>query len=335
MINLAPKGLRTSAVPWDVLINGLFWVAVATVTIARIDWNNLTPARGSLLSLFLLTFLFGAWRALDFVFAPKLSGNHNWPKLTQYLEGRFSPAGRPHCNPLRHLFFPCLLLLAVTDNSMASLANPIAILCMVYIAAMALWEVVFRHKLRAFYKASPYPRDTWRWLGEASSHATNQELGVSVHPLIGDQAERIAKVRDSILERLDGVPESGVESENLTLNLRDRIIRSVEEATVEALLAGHTYVRGATERPQSFVKRMKPTNPTLAVSRMEAYAEAMTIFDNEIERAKESERHTPLLEHALGAFESFRKDQQQAGGSRCTLPESMFAPESRPLEVAM
>gem|GEM_PF-5543426 len=31
---------------------------------------------------------------------------------------------------------------------------------------------------------------------------------------------------------------SGIESENLTLNIRSRIIRSVEEATVEALLAG-------------------------------------------------------------------------------------------------
>lgn len=335
MINLAPKGLRTSAVQWDVLINGLFWVAVAAVTIARIDWNSLTPARGSLLSVFLLMFLFGAWRALDLVFAPKFSGNHNWPNLMQYLEGRFSPAGRPHCNPLRHLFFPCLLLLAETVNSMASLASPTAILCMVYMAAMAMAEVVLRHRLKAFYKTSPYPRGTWRWLGEASSHATNQELGVSVHPLIGDQGERIAKARDSILERLDDIPVSGIESEILTLNIRNRIIRSVEEATVEALLAGHTYVRGAYEHPKSFVKRMKPTNPTLAVRRMEAYAEALTIFDNEIERAKDLESPIPLLEHALAALESFRKDQQQAGGSTCTLPESKFAPESRPLDVAV
>lgn len=321
MINLAPKGLRTSAVQWDVLINGLFWVAVAAVTIARIDWNNLTPARGSLLSVFLLMLLFGAWRALDLIFAPKSSGSHNWPTLTQYLEGRFSPAGRPHCNPLRHLFFPCLLLLAVTDNSMASLANPIAILCMVYIAAMALWEVALRHRLKAFYKASPYPRGTWRWLGEASSHATNQELGVSVHPLIGDQGERIAKARVSILERLDDLPVSGIESENLTLNIRNRIIRSVEEATAEALLAGHTYVRGATERPQSFVKRMKPTNPTLAVRRMEEYAEALQGLDDALEQSKGSENPVMRIEQALDEFEKFRQSQYQSGGNRSTLPQ--------------
>lgn len=321
MINLAPKGLRTSAVQWDVLINGLFWVAVAAVTIARIDWNNLTPVRGSLLSLFLLMFLFGAWRAFDLVFAPKFSGNHNWPNLMQYLEGRFSPAGRPHCNPLRHLLFPCLLLLAVTDNASASLANPTAILCMIYMAAMALWEVVLRLKLKAFYKTSPYPRGTWRWLGEASSHATNQELGVSIHPLIGDQGERIAKARDSILERLDDIPVSGIESENLTLNLRDRITRSVEEATAEALLAGHTYVRGATERPQSFVKRMKPTNPTLAVRRMEEYAEALQGLDDALEQSKGSENPVMRIEQALDEFEKFRQSQHQSGGNRCTLSQ--------------
>lgn len=321
MINLAPKGLRTSAVQWDVLINGLFWVAVAAVTIARIDWNSLTPARGSLLSVFLLMFLFGAWRAFDLVFAPKLSGNHNWPNLTQYLEGRFSPAGRPHCNPLRHLFLPCLLLLAETVNSMASLASPTAILCMVYMAAMALWEVVLRHRLKAFYKTSPYPRGTWRWLGEASSHATNQELGVSVHPLIGDQGERIAKARDSILERLDDIPVSGIESEILTLNIRNRIIRSVEEATVEALLAGHTYVRGAYEHPKSFVKRMKPTNPTLAVRRMEEYAEALQGLDDALEQSTGSENPVMRIEQALDEFEKFRQSQHQSGGNRCTLSQ--------------
>lgn len=321
MINLAPKGLRTSAVQWDVLINGLFWVAVAAVTIARIDWNSLTPARGSLLSVFLLMFLFGAWRALDLVFAPKFSGNHNWPNLMQYLEGRFSPAGRPHCNPLRHLFFPCLLLLAETVNSMASLASPTAILCMVYMAAMALAEVVLRHRLKAFYKTSSYPRGTWRWLGEASSHATSQELGVSVHPLIGDQGERIAKARDSILERLDDIPVSGIESEILTLNIRNRIIRSVEEATVEALLAGHTYVRGAYEHPKSFVKRMKPTNPTLAVRRMEEYAEALQGLDDALEQSTGSENPVMRIEQALDEFEIFRQSQHQSGGNRCSLSQ--------------
>lgn len=321
MINLAPKGLRTSAVQWDVLINGLFWVAVAAVTIARIDWTNLTPARGSLLSVFLLIFLFGAWRALDLVFAPKLSGHHNWPNLMQYLEGRFSPAGRPHCNPLRHLFFPCLLLLAVTDNSMASLANPIAILCMVYIAGMMLWEAILRHKLKAFYKATPYPRETWRRLSNASSHAKNQELGVSIHPLIGDQGERVATARGSILELVSHIPVGGIDLENLTPDVRHRITRNIEEATVEALLAGHTYVRGATERPQSFVKRMKPTNPTLAVRRMEEYAEALQGLDDALEQSKGSENPVMRIEQALDEFEKFRQSQYQSGGNRCTLSQ--------------
>jgi hypothetical protein len=160
-------------------------------------------------------------------------------------------------------------------------------------------------------------------------------LEVSLHPLIGDQGEKIATVRKSILEKLNSSWMSELDKIDPALNIRARSLRSIEEATTEALIPCHSYVRDSNERPHSFRKRMKRTNPSLIMKRMKAYSEAMTSLDGVLEEAKDSENPAPLLARALEEFEVFRKVQQEAGGSRCSLPDRFIsaAIEQIPVEA--
>jgi len=319
-----PKQRPFKSLDWNWLLCSAFWLVVTSYLLIRLRWDSLDWGKLAFVFLFSLATGYSTWRLIESANDAGAPDGQRWSKLAQYLQMRFAPEGKPFASPLRFIFFPGLLLYSAIDNSSAVLANPIALLCIVYIATLIIQEVVRSKRLKAFAASSPYSRGVLRWLGEASSHATNQEFGVSVHPLIGDQGERVATARDSILDKMASLM-GNVEHPDPNSGLRARAIRNIEEATIEALLAGHPYVRGATERLRSFQKRMKATSPILAVKRMEAYTETMKRFEVTLEEALHSENSFNRLESAIHDFEALRLAQRNAGGSHCSLPEELFA----------
>ena len=330
-----PKQRPFKSLDWNWLLCSAFWLVATSYLLIRLRWDSLDWGKLAFVFLFSLATGYSTWRLIESANDAGAPDGQRWSKLAQYLQMRFAPEGKPFASPLRFIFFPGLLLYSAIDNSSAVLANPIALLCIVYIATLIIQEVVRSKRLKAFAASSPYSRGVLRWLGEASSHATNQEFGVSVHPLIGDQGEKIATVRKSILEKLNSSWMSELDKIDPALNIRARALRSIEEATTEALIPCHSYVRDSNERPHSFRKRMKRTNPSLIMKRMKAYSEAMTSLDGVLEEAKDSENPAPLLARALEEFEVFRKVQQEAGGSRCSLPDRFIsaAIEQIPVEA--
>jgi len=318
-----PKQRPLKVLDWNWLLCSAFWLVVTSYLLFRMRWDSIDWGKLAFVFLISLGTGYSAWRLFESASDAGAPDGQSWPKFSQYLQMRFAPEGKPFASPFHFIFFPGLLLYSAIDNSSAALANPVALLCIVYIATLIIQEVVRSKRLKAFAASSPYSRGVLRWLGEASSHATNQELGVSVHPVIGDQGERIATARESTLEKMTSLM-GNVEPTDPKSGLGARALRNIEEGTIEALLAGHPYVRGATERVRSFQKRMKATSPVLAVKRMEAYNEAMKRFEVALEEAVDSENSFSRLESAIHDFEAFRLAQKNAGGSHCSLPEELF-----------
>jgi hypothetical protein len=319
---------------WHLLLNCAFWLVLASYTLALVRWDE--PNLGRYLLAFAVLFATGhsVWRVVDSLFETPHAEERTWPNLRDYLRLRFAPAGRPYCNLPIFPQFAFITLQWISDG-LNSLTNPVMWMCASYIVAHQIWGYCQSRRFWAFALTSPYTRGSLRWIGEASSHANNNELEVSLHPLIGDQGEKIATVRKSILEKLNSSWMSELDKIDPALNIRARALRSIEEATTEALIPCHSYVRDSNERPHSFRKRMKRTNPSLIMKRMKAYSEAMTSLDGVLEEAKDSENPAPLLARALEEFEVFRKVQQEAGGSRCSLPDRFIsaAIEQIPVEA--